>query len=64
MFMAKIVRVCNIYFPFLQLDTREIQKKSALHSLHRLLGLFAMMKQINGNVVARYKMCQVDFIRI
>ena len=42
---------------FLQLETREIHKKSALHSLHRLLGLFAMMKQVNGNVLARYKMC-------
>ena len=54
MFRAKIN---SMYFHFLQLNTREIHKKSALHSLHRLLGLFAMMRQVNGNVLARYKMC-------
>ena len=49
--------MARLIFCFLQLDTREIHKKSTLHSLHRLLGLFAMMKQVNGNVLARYKMC-------
>ena len=37
--------------------SREIQKKSALHSLHDLLELFSMMRPRNRNFVACYKMC-------
>ena len=58
--IGALSKAFRTYFHILQLDTREIHKKSALHSLHRLLGLFAMMRQVNGNVLARYKMCQVD----
>ena len=55
MFRAKIN---SMYFHFLQLNTREIHKKSALHSLHRLLSIFTMSIQVNGNYVAREISCR------
>ena len=55
MFRAKIN---SMYFHFLQLNTREIHKKSALHSLHRLLSIFTMSIQVNGNYVAREVSCR------
>ena len=39
---------------------REIQKKSALHSLHDLLELFSMMRPRNRNFVACYKKCPTN----
>ena len=55
MFRAKMN---SMHFLFLQLNTREIHKKSALHSLHRLLNIFTMSIQVNGNYVAREISCR------